>query len=57
MITRDKIVYWAEQSGIEVRDYYDEQGCTVNELQKFAERVVQDYVCSQNKCYANYGEH
>lgn len=57
MITRDKIVYWAEQSGIEVRDYYDEQGCTVNELQKFAERVVQDYVCSQNKCYTNYGEH
>lgn len=43
MITRDKIVYWAEQSGIEVRDYYDEEGCTVHELQKFAERAVNDY--------------
>lgn len=43
MITRDKIVTWAEMSGIDVRDYYDELGCTVNELQKFAERAVNDY--------------
>jgi len=56
MITRDKLVMWAESCNIPVRDYYDEEGCTVFDLQKFAERVIADYL-NDNKTYTNYGEH